>query len=127
MFTYIVFHGVLVCERCFASSSGVSSTNYNKQEITEQMAIEADDERSASETRKSLATTVNSEDYVGDVDDYMHNPYLTRRCYTDGRFEETRSNAQYLDSYGPEEHQMYSLPHDSTYYDIPGRAPRCKC
>jgi hypothetical protein len=68
----------------------------------------------------------NYENYVGDVDDYMHNPYLTRRCYTDGRFEETQSNAKYLESYGPEEHQMYSLPYDTTYFDIPGRAPRCK-
>ncbi|KAI9592419.1 hypothetical protein BDF19DRAFT_416323 [Syncephalis fuscata] len=98
-----------------------------------QTKITLPDEEANATMAATTASSCNAEQltshegYVGDVDDYMHNPYLTRRCYTDGRFEETQSNAKYLESYGPEEHQMYSLPYDSTYFDIPGRAPRCKC
>ncbi|RKP10125.1 hypothetical protein THASP1DRAFT_22134 [Thamnocephalis sphaerospora] len=117
------FHGVLVCERCFASSSAPTNPTRTKTETGELMPLPPP---FGNGEDAALAPTLpaGAGDYVGNVDDYMHNPYLTRRCYTDGRFEETRSNAQYLDSYGPEEHQMYSLPYDSTYYDIPGRAPR---
>ncbi|KAF9583661.1 hypothetical protein BGW38_008918 [Lunasporangiospora selenospora] len=62
--------------------------------------------------------------YATSAEDYSHSPYLTRTVVSAHRFDQSMSQAVYLDSYGPAENQLYSLPVDSTYYDIPGRAPR---
>ncbi|KAG0370922.1 hypothetical protein BGZ54_002733 [Gamsiella multidivaricata] len=62
--------------------------------------------------------------YATSAEDYSHSPYLTRTAVSADRFDHSSSQAVYLDSYGPAEHQLYSLPIDTTYYDIPGRAPR---
>jgi len=64
--------------------------------------------------------------YATSAEDYSHTPYLTRTAVSSVRFDHSSSQAVYLDSYGPAENQLYSLPVDTTYYDIPGRAPRCK-
>lgn len=64
--------------------------------------------------------------YATSAEDYSHTPYLTRTSVSAVRFDHSSSQAVYLDSYGPSENQLYSLPIDTTYYDIPGRAPRCK-
>ncbi|KAF9990167.1 hypothetical protein BGZ75_003293 [Mortierella antarctica] len=62
--------------------------------------------------------------YATSAEDYSHSPYLTRTAVSAVRFDHLSSQAVYLDSYGPAENQLYSLPIDTTYYDIPGRAPR---
>lgn len=64
--------------------------------------------------------------YATSAEDYSHSPYLTRTAVSAVRFDHSSSQAVYLDSYGPAENQLFSLPIDTTYYDIPGRAPRCK-
>jgi hypothetical protein len=61
--------------------------------------------------------------YLSAVEDYAHQPYLTRGILSITQAMETLS-AVYLDSYGPNPSQRYSLNITSTYYDIPGRAPR---
>jgi hypothetical protein len=63
--------------------------------------------------------------YAAPIEDYVHTPYLTRRLLAPSRFEENVAHSYELSSYGPEDHHLYSLPFDTTYYDIPGRAPRC--
>src|SRR5690606_21146227 len=63
--------------------------------------------------------------YATSAEDYSHSPYLTRTAVSAVRFDHSSSQALYLDSYGPADNQLYSLTIDSTYYDIPGRAPRC--
>ncbi|KAF9366185.1 hypothetical protein BGX34_005534 [Mortierella sp. NVP85] len=62
--------------------------------------------------------------YATSAEDYSHTPYLTRTAVSADRFDNSSSQAVYLDSYGPAENQLFSLPFDTTYYDIPGRAPR---
>ena len=59
-------------------------------------------------------------------EDYSYQPYLTRNFCSDKKFDEFDSQAIYLDSYEPVENQLFSLSFDSSYFDIPGRAPRCK-
>jgi len=59
-------------------------------------------------------------------EDYSYQPYLTRNFCSDKKFDDLESQAMYLDSYEPAENQLFSLPFDSSYFDIPGRAPRCK-
>lgn len=79
----------------------------------------------------TIATTYETNErgvgrYATSSEDYSHSPYLTRTAVSAVRFDHLSSQAVYLDSYGPAENQLYSLPIDTTYYDIPGRAPRCK-
>jgi hypothetical protein len=59
-------------------------------------------------------------------EDYSYQPYLTRNFCSDKKFDDFESQAMYLDSYEPVENQLFSLSFDSSYFDIPGRAPRCK-
>ena len=83
----------------------------------------------------AYAVTISSQDpstdsgveqqefYLSAVEDYAHQPYLTRGILSITQAIETLS-AVYLGSYGPNSSQRYSLDITSTYYDIPGRAPR---
>ncbi|CAG8500157.1 10011_t:CDS:10, partial [Diversispora eburnea] len=57
-------------------------------------------------------------------EDYSYRPYLTRNSCSDAKFDNSESQAMYLDTYEPAENQLFSLPFDSSYFDIPGRAPR---
>ncbi|KAK9722491.1 hypothetical protein K7432_002643 [Basidiobolus ranarum] len=100
------FNGVLMCGDCFQISRVQNS--YIKPE----------------------AGTISVEEYTSQlcnyeecVDDYTHNPYLTRIACTDTLFD-NNIRALYLDSYAPTECHLFSLTIDSTYYDVPGRAPR---
>ncbi|ORX89491.1 hypothetical protein K493DRAFT_340603 [Basidiobolus meristosporus CBS 931.73] len=79
---------------------------------------------------KSEAGAISVEEYTSQlcnyeecVDDYTHNPYLTRIACTDTLFD-NNIKTLYLDSYAPTECHLFSLTIDSTYYDVPGRAPR---
>ncbi|OZJ06488.1 hypothetical protein BZG36_00497 [Bifiguratus adelaidae] len=103
------YDGVLLCEPCF-DIEGLKKASPEElvKKSYEAMLIES-----------SL-----SDFYVSAVEDYTHQPYLTRSSYADGRFDNTKSEAMLLSSYEPAEHQLFSLPFDTTYFDIPGRAPR---
>lgn len=59
-------------------------------------------------------------------EDYSYRPYLTRNSCSDEKFDSSESQALHLDTYEPAENQLFSLPFDSSYFDIPGRAPRCE-
>ncbi|RCH85744.1 hypothetical protein CU098_000026, partial [Rhizopus stolonifer] len=61
--------------------------------------------------------------YVGPIDDYSHKPYFTRDTLSSTKFSQA-VNGPRLSTYEPQPHQMFSLTFDSTYFDIPGRAPR---
>ncbi|KAI9313150.1 hypothetical protein BX666DRAFT_1980104 [Dichotomocladium elegans] len=63
-----------------------------------------------------------SNTYVTQIEDYTHKPYLTRDALSVAKF--TNTTGIRLSSYEPQSHQLFSLIFDSTYYDIPGRAPR---
>ena len=67
------------------------------------------------------------ERYIASIEDYTHTPYLTRTSVSAVKFDNSQSQAIFLDTYEPAEGQLFSLPFDSSYFDIPGRAPRCKC
>lgn len=63
------------------------------------------------------------------VEDYVQNTYFTREtCAASNRLLESTSVSQqplgHLNSYGPTDSMLFTLIIDSTYYDIPGRAPR---
>ncbi|RIA90232.1 hypothetical protein C1645_823641 [Glomus cerebriforme] len=90
------YNGVLMCEDCFE----LVLVNNNTGE--------------SQEKDKLLVTS----------EDYSYQPYLTRNFCSDKKFDDFESQAMYLDSYEPVENQLFSLSFDSSYFDIPGRAPR---
>jgi hypothetical protein len=118
-----------MCEDCFlAGPVNGTQTRPNlecnpqqQEQLAEQLAV--DDVLSA---ETYLDIQEGKDYYATSAEDYSHTPYLTRTAVSSDRFDHTSSQAVYLDSYGPAENQLYSLSVDSTYYDIPGRAPRCK-
>jgi hypothetical protein len=61
--------------------------------------------------------------YAAPIEDYSHKPYLTRDVLSLTKFSESSTGSR-LASYEPQENQLFSLSFDSTYFDIPGRAPR---
>ena len=61
--------------------------------------------------------------YATSIDDYSHKPYFTRDTLSLTKFSQSSTGPR-LSTYEPQPHQMFSLTFDSTYFDIPGRAPR---
>ncbi|CAG8480067.1 2332_t:CDS:10, partial [Dentiscutata erythropus] len=91
------YDGVLMCEDCF-----------------ELVLVNNTTGESHLETNKLMVTS----------EDYSYRPYLTRNSCSDKKFDYSESQTIYLDTYEPAENQLFSLPFDSSYFDIPGRAPR---
>lgn len=96
------FDGVLMCEACFE----LASLDLIQDELP--LVLDAQQE----------------ERYVASIEDYSHKPYLTREALSSNKFDDMKSNAIRLASYAPTEVQLFSLSFDSSYFDIPGRAPR---
>jgi len=118
------YNGVLLCEDCFLAGPLSEGPIQSLLRIMESSgALESDPTTSLSpkeENDRGVGT------YATSAEDYSHTPYLTRTAVSADRFDNSSSQAVYLDSYGPAENQLFSLPFDTTYYDIPGRAPRCE-
>jgi len=96
------YNGVLMCENCFEVALTMSPDN----------------------NELPLVLDNTTERYMTSIEDYTHTPYLTRTSCAANKFDDSNSQALYLDSYEPAENHLFSLPFDSTYFDIPGRAPR---
>lgn len=89
-----------------------------------QACFDGTSENSTSRTVDTLGSdTVFN--YAAPVEDYVHTPYLTRRMVASTKLEDHELGSLELVSYGPQNHQLFSLPFLTTYFDIPGRAPRC--
>ncbi|KAF9317926.1 hypothetical protein BG003_000155 [Podila horticola] len=126
------YNGVLMCEDCF-SAGPVNDTPMQPPTTLEDSL---NDQALSNPNLPPLVVGgsgvvfVDTENpkgvgrYATSAEDYSHTPYLTRTSVSAVRFDHSSSQAVYLDSYGPAENQLYSLPIDTTYYDIPGRAPR---
>ncbi|KAF9567079.1 hypothetical protein EC968_003513 [Mortierella alpina] len=117
------YNGVLMCEDCFLAGP------VNETPMQPPIALDDLPATSASDPLGLSLPTYDTNDrgvgrYATSAEDYSHSPYLTRTAVSAVRFDHLSSQAVYLDSYGPAENQLYSLPIDTTYYDIPGRAPR---
>ncbi|KAF9351889.1 hypothetical protein BGX26_010172, partial [Mortierella sp. AD094] len=120
------YNGVLMCEDCFLAGP--------LNEVPMQPPICIEDVTGGEQIQDQIAPGLLQPaaegmnrgvgKYATSAEDYSHSPYLTRTAVSAVRFDHSSSQAVYLDSYGPAENQLYSLPIDTTYYDIPGRAPR---
>ncbi|KAI7859297.1 hypothetical protein BDC45DRAFT_564763 [Circinella umbellata] len=110
--------GVIMCRPCFEvallvdNNDGSSNTNTNTN--TNDNESQPDYEREINENGRDK--------YVTLIEEYTHKPYLTRDALSSTKFTATAGIR--LPTYEPQPHQLFSLIFDSTYYDIPGRAPR---
>ncbi|KAG1471652.1 hypothetical protein G6F56_002000 [Rhizopus delemar] len=94
--------GVMMCNPCF------------------ELALMIDnDERPSSDM--PLVIHNAEQQYMTSIEDYSHKPYFTRDTATKVNNDLV---VQRLASYEPQPNQIFSLTFDSTYFDIPGRAPR---
>ncbi|KAG0790427.1 hypothetical protein G6F21_005814 [Rhizopus arrhizus] len=95
--------GVMMCNPCF------------------ELALMVDnDERPSSDMPLVIHNT--EQQYMTSIEDYSHKPYFTRDTAT--KVNNDSAVGQRLGSYEPQPNQLFSLTFDSTYFDIPGRAPR---
>ncbi|KAF9902117.1 hypothetical protein EC991_005257 [Linnemannia zychae] len=122
------YNGVLMCEDCFLAGP-VNDIPMQPPMDMETLPDSADGVGSVPLSSASLLAAQDAYNrgvgtYATSAEDYSHSPYLTRTAVSAVRFDHSSSQAVYLDSYGPAENQLFSLPIDTTYYDIPGRAPR---
>ncbi|KAG0203335.1 hypothetical protein BGX28_004364 [Mortierella sp. GBA30] len=124
------YNGVLMCEDCFLAGP-INDIPMQPPMGVDELPGTPSSDQLASALPASAAVSDGNDRSVGryatSAEDYSHSPYLTRTAVSAVRFDHSSSQAVYLDSYGPAENQLYSLPIDTTYYDIPGRAPRCRC
>ncbi|KAF8928291.1 hypothetical protein BGZ58_009758 [Dissophora ornata] len=120
------YNGVLMCEDCFLAGPvnevpmqpPISIEEVPETPNSDRPPLPASDLTAGSSSERAAGS------YATSAEDYFHSPYLTRTAVSAVRFDHSSSQAVYLDSYGPAENQLFSLPIDTTYYDIPGRAPR---
>lgn len=101
--------GVIMCSKCFELALVIDSDG------TVPLVID-----------NYLDSTQNQPDqhlYAAAIEDYSHKPYLTRDALSLAKFSESSTGSR-LASYEPQQNQLFSLSFDSTYFDIPGRAPR---
>ncbi|KAI8988488.1 hypothetical protein BDF20DRAFT_855924 [Mycotypha africana] len=105
--------GVIMCDECFQLATLID--NDGKSNVDEAPVVfNYDDGGESMQTQQR---------YVTSIEDYSHKPYLTREALSSERFTRTSSSLR-LATYEPQPHQLFSLKFDSTYFDIPGRAPR---
>jgi hypothetical protein len=67
--------------------------------------------------------SIQQHKYVSSIEDYSHKPYFTRDTLSANKFSDSSTGVR-LASYEPQPNQLFSLTFNSTYFDIPGRAPR---
>ncbi|ORY92997.1 hypothetical protein BCR43DRAFT_496172 [Syncephalastrum racemosum] len=98
--------GVVMCRPCF------------------EVALQVDNNDGASQAWLDAFDGNNPDRYMASIEDYTHKPYLTRDALSASKFSSKATADLRLATYEPQPHQLFSLVFDSTYFDIPGRAPR---
>lgn len=105
--------GVIMCNPCFELALLVDNDGKPNDEplVIDNHAVELDQEQQQQNR------------YVASIEDYSHKPYFTRDTLSATKFSDASTGPR-LASYEPQPNQLFSLTFDSTYFDIPGRAPR---
>ncbi|KAI8997788.1 hypothetical protein BDB01DRAFT_714441 [Pilobolus umbonatus] len=101
--------GVIMCDACFNVA----------------LLIDNDGQPCNNELPLVVMDVNDTEDnkYIASIEDYSHKPYFTRDTVSASKFSDELTGSR-LASYEPQPNQLFSLTFDSTYFDIPGRAPR---
>ncbi|KAI9256415.1 hypothetical protein EDC94DRAFT_523179 [Helicostylum pulchrum] len=107
--------GVIMCNPCFELALLVDNDGRPGEEnmplVIDNATLEFDQQQN------------QQHKYVASIEDYSHKPYLTRDTLSATKFSDASTGPR-LASYEPQPNQLFSLTFESTYFDIPGRAPR---
>ncbi|KAI7898479.1 uncharacterized protein BX663DRAFT_555836 [Cokeromyces recurvatus] len=109
--------GVIMCNKCFELALLIDNDG---EPLPEDMPLVIENDNN--ETQIMQQHRLQNR-YVSSIEDYSHKPYLTRDTLSLTKFNESPTSMR-LASYEPQPNQLFSLVFDSTYFDIPGRAPR---
>ncbi|KAI8827096.1 uncharacterized protein EV422DRAFT_563174 [Fimicolochytrium jonesii] len=141
------YNGMPMCQDCFELASSAWSRSDKDMcdppkdlgggrapmEVMEALPAAAESEYTAAEHDMSapvLNPTSMEEVYKTDISAYSHEYYLTRGVVEKAGMDGTEIMAAdskeraLLSSYAPADDQLYTLGFDTSFYDIPGRAPR---
>ncbi|KAJ2283757.1 hypothetical protein GGH14_000632 [Coemansia sp. RSA 370] len=135
------YGGVVMCETCFNAAHSLQGGSHDKQAPTGTMYgqdLFADDNDDSGQLEVVALNPFGSsliadmepqrQQQGASVEDYTQSIYFTREtCIASNRIGVPSVSQQplgQLSSYGPTDSMLFTLPVDSTYFDIPGRAPR---
>ncbi|KAI8320186.1 hypothetical protein GQ54DRAFT_334987 [Martensiomyces pterosporus] len=132
------YGGVVMCEPCFKAAHTLDGTRLKNDSglasLCDQDIIDDDGDTSGQMEVVALNPFGNSAAAIPDsqhsalVEDYTQNVYFTREtCVASNRIGAPAASQQplgQLSSYGPTDSMLFTLIVDSSYFDIPGRAPR---
>ncbi|KAJ2710681.1 hypothetical protein H4R19_003630, partial [Coemansia spiralis] len=136
------YGGVVMCERCFGvanghhgAGGGVGGGQAGTVFAQDILSNDNDDNPDQLEVvalnpfGSALVAGSDSQKQQGaQIEDYTQGIYFTREaCVASSRIGNAPVSQQplgELSSYGPTDSMLFTLIVDSTYYDIPGRAPR---
>ncbi|KAJ2723992.1 hypothetical protein GGI07_002279 [Coemansia sp. Benny D115] len=130
------YGGVLMCEACFSAAHSIGNEPQSQSLISPDLLVEPDAnaDPNAEPVEVEALNPFGSQSTLM-VEDYSQKIYFTRdSCAAHARANdtETASNSAppsqqplgRLASYGPTDSMLFTLIVNSTYFDIPGRAPR---
>ncbi|KAI9501531.1 hypothetical protein BX070DRAFT_37661 [Coemansia spiralis] len=129
------YGGVVMCENCFNMANSLSKGDRNgdfADPLYQHDDIIAEDNDSPEQLEVVALNPFGSSNagtHQGAlVEDYTQNIYFTREtCAASSRIGLLPVSQQplgRLNSYGPTDSMLFTLKVDTTYFDIPGRAPR---
>ncbi|KAJ2517812.1 hypothetical protein GGI11_003050 [Coemansia sp. RSA 2049] len=132
------YGSVVMCERCFNVANGLEDEGQGAQPETKQLYQQDDlyaEDADESEQLEVVALNpfgggsgAKEQAHGALVEDYAQSIYFTREtCVASNRVGLPPVSQQpmgRLGSYGPTDSMLFTLRVDSTYFDIPGRAPR---
>lgn len=141
------YNGLLMCEGCF-NSTGDSFSGAQQQQRVQDGPTDDGNGLSPRESTTATPTLLPNAPFASnctaphpdttddpstqspvdalDEEEYTHNRYLTRNLMGSLTRDQTQGDGQckVLESYGPKPGMLFSLLLYSSYFDIPGRAPR---
>ncbi|KAJ1955512.1 hypothetical protein EC988_001841, partial [Linderina pennispora] len=132
------YGGVLMCEPCFTAAHTLRSVADGKSSgiraLDDGDIIDDENDDDPGELELVALNPFGSNNPTSEsqhsvlVEDYTQSIYFTREaCVSSNRVGALAASQQplgWLSSYGPTDSMLFTLIVDSTYFDIPGRAPR---
>ncbi|KAJ2486439.1 hypothetical protein EV174_001104 [Coemansia sp. RSA 2320] len=124
------YGGVIMCDACFAAAHSLHDRDLFADDAAAEVEVVALNPFGLGQREAALVHELKDHDLRDQpsrVEDYAHSAYFTRdACAAPARAAAPPSQQPLgqLASYAPTDSMLFTLIVDSTYFDIPGRAPR---
>ena len=112
------YQNVMMCEECFKAAPE------KLLETIEEANEESLNDSEREDVLNKIDKAIESSEPLP-IEEVTHNPYFTRNVVSSiSQNGQQEATLDVLDSYGPSPAQYFSLLMETSFYDIPGRAPR---